>query len=151
MIIQYCIKLSLKRFLLYKFNLIKMKSLKRNFLLFSVSILTMLFTSCSKDDDNSSSSYPKQVSITYIVSSTTTSSASLVIYQNETGGNTDVTNPALPYTKTFTRTVNKNDVLSLGYGTNTNQTVKLEILINNSIVKSQTFTSTSGAITYLFQ
>lgn len=111
----------------------------------------MLFTSCSKDDDNSSSSYPKQVSITYIVSSTTASSASLVIYQNETGGNTDVTNPTLPYTKTLTRTVNKNDVLSLGYGTNTSQTVKMEILVNNSIVKSQTFTSTSGAITYLFE
>ena len=128
-----------------------MKTIKRNLLLFSVSILTMLFTSCSKDDDNSVSSYPKQVSITYTVSSTTTTSASLVIYQNETGGNTDVTNPTLPYTKTFTRTVKQYDVLSLGYGTNTSQTVKMEILVNNLSVKSQTFTSTSGAITYLFE
>lgn len=128
-----------------------MKTIKRNLLLFSVSILTMLFTSCSKDDDNSSSSYPKQVSITYAVSSTTTASAALVSYKNETGVDINVTNPALSFTKTFTRTVNKNDVLSLGYGTNTNQTVKLEILVNNSIVKSQTFTSTSGAIIYLFE
>lgn len=128
-----------------------MKTIKRNFLLFSVSILTMLFTFCSKDDDNSSSYYPKQVSITYAVSSTTATSAALVSYKNETGVDINVTNPALPYTKTLTRTVNKNDVLSLGYGTNTNQTVKLEILVNNSIVKSQTFTSTSGAIIYLFE
>jgi hypothetical protein len=128
-----------------------MKTIKRTFLLFSMSILSLLFTSCSKDDDNNGSSYPKQVSITYIVSSTTTASASLVIYQNETGGNTDVTNPTLPYTKTFTRTVNQYDLLSLGYGTNTNQTVKMEILVNNTLVKSQTFTSTSGAITYLFE
>jgi hypothetical protein len=128
-----------------------METIKRNFLLFSVSILTMLFTFCSKDDDNSSSSYPKQVSITYAVSSTTAASAALVSYKNETGVDINVTNPALSYTKTFTRTVNKNDVLSLGYGTNTNQTVKLEILVNNLSVKSQTFTSTSGAIIYLFE
>jgi len=107
--------------------------------------------SCSKEDDNSSSSYPKQVSITYAVSSTTTASAAIVSYKNETGVDVNVTNPALPYTKTFTRTVNKNDVLSLGYGTNTNQTVKLEIFVNNLSVKSQTFTSTSGAITYLLE
>jgi len=128
-----------------------MKSIKRNLLFISMSILTMLFMSCSKEDDNSSSSYPKQVSITYAVSSTTTASAAIVSYKNETGVDINVTNPALPYTKTFTRTVNKNDVLSLGYGTNTNQTVKLEILVNNTSVKSQTFTSTSGAITYLFE
>jgi len=116
-----------------------------------MSILAMLFTSCSKNANNSSSSYPKQVSISYVVSSTTAASAALVSYKNETGLDINVTNPPLSYTKTFTRTVNKNDVLSLGYGTNTNQTVKLEILVNNSSVKSQIFTSTSGAITYQFE
>jgi len=107
--------------------------------------------SCNRDnDDSGSGSYPKQVSVVYKVTSTTTSAATLVQYKNETGANVDVPNATLPYTKTFNRTVNKNDVLALSYGTNTNQTVKLEILVNNVSVKTQTFTSTAGAITYTF-
>lgn len=107
--------------------------------------------SCNRDnDDSGSNSYPKQVSVVYKVTSTTATAATLVQYKNETGANTDVPNATLPYTKTFNRTVNKNDVLSLGYGTNTSQTVKLEILVNNVSVKTQTFTSTAGAITYTF-
>lgn len=107
--------------------------------------------SCNRDnDDSGSNSYPKQVSVVYKVTSTTASAATLVQYKNETGANTDVPNAALPYTKTFNRTVNKNDILSLAYGTNTSQTVKLEILVNNVSVKTQTFNSTAGAIVYSF-
>ncbi len=112
--------------------------------------LISLFSACSKDDD-SGNSYPKEVSITYKVSSTTTNMASLIQYRNETGGNTDVPSATLPYSVTFDRTVNRGDVLSLGYGTNTGQTVKLEILVNNSPVVSQEFSTTSGAIVYSFQ
>ncbi|MDV3462938.1 hypothetical protein CMV04_18185 [Elizabethkingia anophelis] len=104
----------------------------------------------SNDDNPSGSSYPKQVSITYKVTSTTTSSASIIKYKNETGGDTDVANPSLPYSKTINSTVNKGDILTLAYGTNTNQTVKLEILVNNSSVLSQEFATTSGAIVYQF-
>ncbi len=128
-----------------------MRLIKKTLLFISISIFPMLLSSCSKDDDSSSSSYPKQVSITYSVSSATTASAVLITYKNEKGVDINVTNAALPYIKTFTRTVNKNDVLSLGYGTNTNQTVKLEIFVNNSSVKSKVFPSTSGALTYLFE
>lgn len=126
--------------------------MKTKLVYFLVAIFASLtIISCNRDnDDSGSNSYPKQVSVTYKVTSTTASAATLVQYKNETGGNTDVPNAALPYTKTFNRTVNKNDVLSLGYGTNTSQTVKLEILVNNVSMKTQTFTSTAGAITYTF-
>ncbi|VXB99745.1 conserved exported hypothetical protein [Flavobacterium sp. 9AF] len=127
-----------------------MKTLKKMAL---ITVIVSFFFSCSKEDSSSSSgnSYPKQVSITYKVTSTTTNAATLVQYKNETGGNTDVPNPVLPYTKTLTKTVNAGDVLTLGYGTNTIQTVKIEIQVNDEIVKSQEFTSTSGAIVYSFQ
>ncbi len=129
-----------------------MRSIKKSLLLGSIVIFGLLFSSCTKDDDSGSgSTYPKQVSVTYSVSSATTSSASLVTYKNGIGVNVNVTNPGLPYIKTYTRTVYKNDVLSLGYGTNTDQTVKLEIFVNNVSVKSQVFSSTSGALTYLFE
>ncbi|HCN10815.1 MAG TPA: hypothetical protein DIS75_00490 [Chryseobacterium sp.] len=115
--------------------------------------LAIFSNSCrsdSNDDNPSGSTYPKQVSIIYKVTSATTSSASIIKYKNETGGDTDVANPSLPYSKTINRTVNKGDVLTLAYGTNTNQTVKLEILVNNASVLSQEFTTTSGAIVYQF-
>ncbi len=119
---------------------------------FLFSLLSLASISCSSDDDlPSGSSYPKEVSITYKVTSSSTTSAILIQYKNETGGNTNVSNPTLPYTKTITKTANQYDILSLGYGINDNQTVKLEITVNNETVKSQEFTANSGAIVYMFE
>lgn len=128
-----------------------MKNLNNFKSLLFISIFSILLISCSSDSDSSSggNTYPRQVSITYKVT-TTTNSAFLVQYKNETGGNTDVPNPSLPYTKTITRTINQGDVLTLGCGTNTSQTVKLEILVDNIVVKSQENTTTSSAIVYSF-
>jgi len=128
-----------------------MKSFTSLFLVFWTVISMFLFASCSKDDVIGPDSYPKQVSVTYKVTSSTTSSAFLVQYRNETGGTVDVPNASLPYTKTFSRTVSQSDILSLAYGTNAIQTVKLEILVDNTVVKSQEFSTTSGAIVYLFE
>lgn len=123
----------------------------KTFNLVIVLLFMSVITSCKKDISDAGTNYPKQVNIVYKVSSTTASAATIVQYRNETGGIVDVTNANLPYTKNITRTINKNDVLSLGYGTNTSQTVTLEILVNNVSVKSQSFTQTAGAITYLFE
>ena len=131
-----------------------MKTAKSLAVIFLTVLLAIFSNSCrsdSNDDNPSGSTYPKQVSITYKVTSTTTSSATIVQYRNETGGSTDVPTPSLPFTKTFNRTVTKGDVITLAYGTNANQSVKLEILINNASVKSLEFTSTSGALVYQIQ
>ena len=131
-----------------------MKTAKSLAVIFLTVLLAIFSNSCrsdSNDDNPSGSTSPKQVSITYKVTSTTTSSAFLIQYTNETGGNTDVPTPSLPFTKTFNRTVTKGDVITLAYGTNANQSVKLEILINNASVKSLEFTSTSGALVYQIQ
>ncbi|HOB23986.1 MAG TPA: hypothetical protein PK041_10705 [Kaistella sp.] len=132
-----------------------MKTFKSLSVILLTVFLAIFSLSCRHDsnDDNppSGSTSPKQVSITYKVTSTTTSSASIIKYKNETGGDTDVPTPSLPFTKTFNRTVTKGDVITLAYGTNANQSVKLEILINNASVKSQEFTSTSGALVYQIQ
>lgn len=124
-----------------------MKSFNLAILVLSISIIT----SCNKDKSNSGTTYPKEVNIVYKVSSTTTSTAAIVQYRNENGNIIEVSSASLPYSKSITRTVNKNDVLSLGYGTNSDQTVTLEIMVNNASVKSQQFTQTAGAITYLFE
>lgn len=116
-------------------------------------ILSILFISCSKDDDSPiNTTYPKEVQITYKMSSTNTATAQAISYKNESGSMTTVTNVNLPYSKTITRTVNKNDDASFGYSTtNTSSNVTLEILVDNSVKKTQNFVSGTGAMVYSFQ
>lgn len=119
-------------------------------LMFFSAILLVSCRSDNSDNNSSSNSYPKQVSITYKISSTTTSSLLHIGYKNETGGTTDVNNPSLPFTKTFTRTVNQFDNLSLSCSSNTSQTVKLEILVDNKVVNFTDNTSTISSVAYVF-
>jgi len=114
--------------------------------------LVILFTaSCKKSGSDTGNTYPKQVNITYRVSSTATNSLVSITYDNETGGQTTVNNPSLPFTKTITKTVNKNNIITLGYFVNPAQTVKLEILVNNEVVKSQSYSNPNSAMSYTFQ
>lgn len=125
-----------------------MKSLKA-----SLFIGLMLFfgASCNKPDSGTNDSYPRQVNITYRVSSTTTNSLVSITYDNETGGLSSADNPALPFSKTITKTVDKYDIITLGYFVNPAQTVKLEIVVNNQVVKSQVYTVANAAMSYTFQ
>lgn len=125
-----------------------MKLLKTHLIL---GLIMILAASCKKNDSGTDNAYPKQVSITYRVSSTTTNSLVSITYDNETGGQTTANSPALPFTKTITKTVNKNSIITLGYFVNPAQTVKLEILVNNQVVKSQDYTSSNSAMSYTFQ
>ncbi|BEV05956.1 hypothetical protein [Chryseobacterium gambrini] len=130
-----------------------MKTIKTlsTFLLLAFSALFLISCRSDSSDDNSGgSSYPKQVSITYRITSTTTSSLLHIGYKNETGGTTDVNNPSLPFTKTFTRMVNQFDNLSLSCSSNTTQTVKLEILVDNKVVNFTDNTSTISSVAYVF-
>lgn len=125
-----------------------MKLLKTSFF---IGLIALLVASCKKSDSNTGNTYPKQVSITYRVSSTTTNSLVSITYDNETGGQATVDNPTLTFTKTITKTVNKNNIITLGYFVNPAQTVKLEILVNNEVVKSQVYTSPNSSMSYTFQ
>ncbi len=125
-----------------------MKSLKTSLF---IGLIVLIATSCNKSDSDTDNNYPKQVNITYRVSSTTTSSLVSITYDNETGGQTTVDNPALTFTKTITKTVSRYNIITLGYFVNPAQSVKLEILIDNEVVKTQVQTSPNAAISYTFQ
>lgn len=125
-----------------------MKLLKTSLFL---GFIMLLAVSCKKSDLDTDNAFPKQVNITYRVSSTTTNKLESITYDNETGGVTSVDNPALPFTKTITRTVDKYAIITFGYYVNPAQTVKLEVLINNQVVKSQEYTSLNAAMSYIFQ
>ena len=116
-----------------------------------IGLILLITASCKKSGSDVDNTYPKQVSITYRVSSTTTNNVVSIIYDNETGGQTTVDNPALPFSKTITKTVNKYDIVTFGYFVNPAQNVKLEVLVNNQVVKSQEYVSPNSAMSYTFQ
>ncbi|MFV0604412.1 MAG: hypothetical protein ACK5NK_01100 [Niabella sp.] len=134
-----------------------MKIVKFLSLTFAIVVLTT-FIGCKKD--NNGTSYPKTVEVTYKITSVSGSVTNITSgsYINATGGTSDLENIALPYTKTVSMTVNRGDDATLAFlhnnsATNTPFSIKLEILVNNKVVKTETFEGTSsatGAIAYLF-
>lgn len=125
--------------------------MKRVTHLMIVGVFLLFTASCKKTDSGSGGTYPRQVSITYRVSSITTNSLVLITYDNESGGQATVGTPVLPFTKTISRTVSKYTVITVGFAVNPAQTVKLEILVNNTVVKSQEYTAANSAMSYTFQ
>lgn len=113
-------------------------------------LLLLFLASCKKNDSGTGGTYPRQVSITYRVSSTSTNNLLLITHENETGGLTTVNNPVLPYSKTVSMSVNKYTITTLGFAVNPAKTVKLEILVDNQVVKSQDYTSANAAMSYTF-
>lgn len=102
--------------------------------------------SCSKDKDDPApaASYPKTVTIEYKVTSSDIQKCD-IYYVNESGGNAIVDDAALPFSKKITRTVNRMDhatvdVTAIGSGS-----VKGEILVNNEVVATKTFSGTGSA------
>jgi hypothetical protein len=111
----------------------------------------LAFMSCSKDDNNTPSSYPKSVKIGYRI--TGTIKKGNTIYVNETGGLNSLTDQVLPFTKDINATVKQFDALSLSVSSNEAGSAKLEILVNDKSVQTQTFSSNnfvSGTIAYVF-
>lgn len=113
-------------------------------------LFLLLFSACKNKDADSGNAYPKNLSITYRVSSIATNKLVSITYDNESGGLTTINDPVLPFTKTITKTINRYNIISLGYFVNPAQNVKLEILVNNVVVKSQEFTSANSSISYTF-
>jgi hypothetical protein len=113
-------------------------------------LLSLTLFSCSKD---SNPGYPKTVNIEYKVTALSgiTGPLSLLSFTNETGGNTDLSNQSLPFTKTISKSVAVGDVvvLSLRYNNTTSSTpvsIKMEIIVDGKVVKTETSNSTTPAI-----
>jgi hypothetical protein len=113
-----------------------------------------LGTGCSKDDKENNNTYPKTVSVEYkLTPSAGVALAGTITYINETGGNTGLTNQALPFSVKFTRTVNRSTGLGVGVTASGNGSIKCEIIIDNTVVKTETYTGNSiitGSSAYLF-
>ena len=126
------------------------------FLLFFV---VLLMGSCKKGTDTPGGGYPKEVTIEYKLTTVkgSLSTAEMVGYTNESDGRTTLTNVSLPFSKTIKRTVKFGDMPTLSvFHTNTGGacSVKMEILVNGKVAKTQTEETTdhlNGAIVYPFE
>jgi hypothetical protein len=111
----------------------------------------LLFSSCNKDGDGSGNKYPRTVDITYKITCTTGNVTVInnVSYNNETGGVTNLANVALPFSQTVRKSVTLGEVITVGALHNNSGSaspafsLKLDILVNGSVVKSETFSDPS--------
>ncbi len=125
----------------------------------SLFLVFALFTiaSCGKSP---SSPYPTSVSIEYRITCTQggVTKSDAVSYTNETGGVTNMSNVALPFSKKVSRTVNIGDIAQIAVlhnnsGSSANYTFKLDILVNDKVIKTQSFPTTgplSAALSHAF-
>ncbi|AKV00399.1 hypothetical protein AKJ09_07062 [Labilithrix luteola] len=139
-------------------NLVSLKSWRAKAPAFIASLA--LLTACSSSDDTSSpggggggASYPRQVTIEYRVTSPALKEAD-VIFTNATGGMDNLDKQALPFSKTFTRTVNQADYASVSPTSTVGGTLEASVLVDGKEVEKKTFSGTSvatGSAVYVFQ
>lgn len=115
-------------------------------------VIVSMMESCKKEPD---SAYPKSVSMQYkVIPSTGISQASSLIFTNDSGGLTTLSNQALPFIKTLTRVVNKGDAITLRGDALSGGQLQLEISIDGKVARQATFsggTVVTGQLTYQFQ
>lgn len=125
-----------------------------------IAFASLLIFSCKKSNDATpGAGYPKEVTIEYKLTTVkgSLSTAEMVGYTNESDGRTTLTNVSLPFSKTIKRTVKFGDMQTLSvFHTNTGGacSVKMEILVNGKVAKTQTEETTdhlNGAIEYPFE
>ena len=125
-------------------------------------MMSIGFAACKKDSNTTTptptptpAAYPKTVSIEYkLISESGVDSVGTIGYTNESGGNSNVQNVKLPFSKKITRTVNKYDNLAYAFNTYGAGTLRMTILIDGTAVKDQNYSGTSvisGSLAYIFQ
>lgn len=139
----------------------KMKNLRKLCYIALPLMLLTLFSACSKKPDGVNDprkNYPKNVTIEYRVSKVSGDNIGVmdIRFTNETDADSQLTGQSLPFSKTITKTVNYASDVSLSILENYRITgsIKLEILVNGKVVKTETpvFSNTyiTGGVVYQF-
>lgn len=138
-----------------------MNSVKKISLGFLLLAVVALWSSCKKDSNSpgpgSSAGYPKEVTIEYRVSSSSGLTEYYHIsFDNETGGDTDLWDGTLPFSKVMKQTVKQGDsyYLYVSAQSDDDGSVTTEILVDGKVVATNTHTSNSGpsgSVSYYFE
>jgi hypothetical protein len=117
-------------------------------------VCSFYFISCSGKKTDSAQAYPKNVSIEYKVTSPSGLLKADIVYTNESGSNSSLSNQNLPFTIKFNRSVKLYDIIAVTSSAFSNGSLKLEIIIDGVVKDSKTTTGTtsiSGSASYVFQ
>lgn len=124
----------------------------------SIIVLISLFLNACNKSDDPKPRYPKNVSVEYRVSGAGVSKVTSLRYTNATGGFTSLADTSIPFSVSFTRTVDIGDDVGLSVLHNNSAVgnsfdIKLEIYVDNKLVKTETYEGTNsitGAIVHFF-
>lgn len=123
-----------------------------NLLLGSLTFLAV--ASCSKDDEKvTPTSGPKEYNVEYTISSPNGTEADFVLYQNETGGNTQLSGVKLPVTYKFKRTMKQGDITSIAASLNNataTSEVTTSILLDGKQVETKTARGAAALATSVY-
>lgn len=119
-------------------------------------VLVMALSSCSSSSSEGiSSSYPKDVTIEYRMSGTPNNIiVDRINYTNETGGDTNLTDVTLPFSKVINKRVEFAEIFTFLGSLNNNKdtTVILEIIVNGKSVEKKSFINESiPIVSYQFE
>jgi Mycobacterium membrane protein len=117
-------------------------------------LIAALSAGCSKDDAGNGNTYPKTVSVEYkLIPTAGITNASTIVYTNETGGNSSLSNTALPFSAKFSRSVNRSTGIAVGVTASGNGSIRCEIIVDGKVIVSETYTGNSvitGSSAYVF-
>lgn len=109
-------------------------------------VAVIMLASCKdKDPARPDNGYPKEVTIQYKVSSPSgLAGYNLITYVNETGGDSDLWDGTLPFTKEIKKKVEWAESVSIYGSGKAAGSIKCEIYINGKLEATQTATSTAS-------
>ena len=116
--------------------------------------VALLGTSCSKDkDEKKDSGFPRTVTVEYKVSSNSGLNKADIMFTNETLGETDINDAAIPFNKKVEIKLTEPVGIGLTGASFVGGNLKLEIIVNGKSVAAQEFNSnstTSGIVSHSF-
>jgi hypothetical protein len=107
-------------------------------------VAVIMLAACSKDKKSPDlgAGYPKEVTILYKVSSPSGMAGyNLITYKNETGGDSDLWDGTLPFTKEVKKKVEWAESISVYGSGKAAGSIKCEIYINGKLEATETATS----------
>lgn len=128
-------------------------TLRLNSIILSIAFIALILGGCKKNDDPMAD-YPKTVTIKYEVTSTISSATADITVTNETGGDSELDEQSMPFTKTITKKVEFAEIVSLVASSYEASDLTLKIYVNNSMVENKKFESTSlnvGVLMHQFE
>jgi hypothetical protein len=120
----------------------------------------LIFCSCSKSGADASHNYPREANIEYRITLISGGGTMLLsATYTDVAGDVRLNDQTLPFVKKVKKTVNRGDDIGASFlfnappNPNTTISIRIDILIDGTLVKTETFTAVDnviGSLVYIF-